>query len=282
MKIIDIINSKRTISFEFFPPKKEEAESVLFDTISQLKKYNPDFVSVTYGAGGSTTEKTVEWIRRTRVDYGLEVMMHLTCIAATGDVIQSVTSELNSIGVKNILALRGDIPQDMNPDEISKEFEYASDLVKFLKKSGDYSVGVACYPEGHVQTRNLDKELEHLKLKQDLGADFAITQLFFVNDYFYRFIEKCEKAGITIPVIAGVMPITNISQVIRFTQMCGVEVPSSIVSAMESKSDEDMFSLGVDYAVKQCECLWKNDVRGIHFYTLNRSGATEEVLKRLF
>ena len=282
MKIIDIINSKRTISFEFFPPKKEEAESVLFDTISQLRKYSPDFVSVTYGAGGSTTEKTVEWIRRTRIDYGLEVMMHLTCIAATGEVIESVTSELDSIGVKNILALRGDIPQDMNPDEISREFAYASDLVKFLKKSGDYSVGVACYPEGHVQTRNIDKELEHLKLKQDLGADFAITQLFFVNDYFYRFVEKCEKAGITMPIIAGVMPITNISQVIRFTQMCGVEVPASIISEMEGKSEDDMFSLGVDYAVKQCECLWKNGARGLHFYTLNRSGATEEVLKRLF
>ncbi|MGE4498580.1 MAG: methylenetetrahydrofolate reductase [NAD(P)H] [Deferribacterales bacterium] len=282
MKIIDIINSKRTISFEIFPPKKEEAESVLFDTISQLKKYNPDFVSVTYGAGGSTTGKTVEWIRRTRVDYGLEVMMHLTCIAATDEVIRSVTAELDSIGVKNILALRGDIPQDMNPEEISREFEYASDLVKFLKKNGDYSVGVACYPEGHVQTKDMDRELEHLKLKQDLGADFAITQLFFVNDYFYRFIEKCEKAGITIPIIAGVMPITNISQVIRFTQMCGVEVPVSIISAMEGKSDEDMFSLGVDYAVGQCADLWKNGVRGIHFYTLNRSGATEEVLKRLF
>ncbi|QAR33625.1 methylenetetrahydrofolate reductase [NAD(P)H] [Geovibrio thiophilus] len=282
MKIIDIINSKRTISFEFFPPKKEEAESVLFDTISQLKKYSPDFVSVTYGAGGSTTEKTVEWIRRTRVDYGLEVMMHLTCVAATCEVIKSVTSELDSIGVKNILALRGDVPLEMNTDEISKEFEYASDLVNFLKKSGDYSVGVACYPEGHVQTKNIDKELEHLKLKQELGADFAITQLFFVNDYFYRFIEKCEKAGITIPIIAGVMPITNISQVIRFTQMCGVEVPVSIISAMEGRSEEDMFSLGVDYAVEQCADLWKNGVRGVHFYTLNRSGATEEVLKRLF
>lgn len=282
MKIIDIINSKRTISFEFFPPKKEEAESVLFDTISQLKKFDPDFVSVTYGAGGSTTEKTVEWIRRTRLNYGLEVMMHLTCIAATGEVIDSVTSELDSIGVKNILALRGDIPQDMNPEDISREFEYASDLVKFLKKNGDYSIGVACYPEGHIQTRNIDKELEHLKLKQDLGADFAITQLFFVNDYFYRFVEKCEKAGITMPIIAGVMPITNISQVIRFTQMCGVEVPASIISEMEGKGEDDMFSLGVDYAVKQCECLWKSGVRGLHFYTLNRSGATEEVLKRLF
>jgi methylenetetrahydrofolate reductase (NADPH) len=282
MKIIDIINSKRTVSFEFFPPKKEEAESVLFETIAQLKKYNPDFVSVTYGAGGSTREKTVEWTKRTKLDYGLEVMMHLTCIAATHESISSVTAELAGIGVKNILALRGDAPQDIPADRLGKVFKHATDLVKYLGETGAYSIGVACYPEGHLETRNIETELEHLKMKQDLGADFAITQLFFVNDYFYRFMEKAEKAGITIPVVAGIMPITNISQVIRFTGMCGVEVPEHVIRKMDGKNEKDMFDIGVDYAVEQCADLWKNNVRGLHFYTLNRSGATEEVLKRLF
>lgn len=281
MKIIDIINSKRTISFEFFPPKKEEGESVLFETVSQLRKYNPDFVSVTYGAGGSTRDKTVEWIRRTRVDYGLEVMMHLTCISASSTSLNDVTAELAPITVKNILALRGDMPQDSD-ESIATEFKYATDLVRFLKASGDYCVGVACYPEGHVEMKDIEKELEYLKLKQDLGADFAITQLFFVNDYFYKFVEKAQKIGITMPIIAGVMPITNIGQVIRFTNMCGVEVPADIIKVMDGKSDEDMFSIGVDYAAKQCADLWQNGVRGLHFYTLNRSNATEEVLKRLF
>jgi methylenetetrahydrofolate reductase (NADPH) len=281
MKIIDIINSKRTISFEFFPPKKEEGESVLFETVSQLRKYNPDFVSVTYGAGGGTRDKTVEWIRRTRIDYGLEVMMHLTCISASSRSISEVTDELAPITVKNILALRGDMPQDSG-ESIATEFTYATDLVRFLKNSGDYCVGVACYPEGHVEMRDIDKEIEYLKLKQDLGADFAITQLFFVNDYFYRFLEKAEKMGVTIPIIAGVMPITNIAQVMRFTGMCGVEVPKDIINIMSGKNDADMFSSGVDYAAQQCADLWKNGVRGLHFYTLNRSNATEEVLKRMF
>lgn len=282
MKIIDIINEKRTVSFEFFPPKKEEAESILFETIEQLKKYNPDFVSVTYGAAGSSTEKTVEWTRRTRLDYELEVMMHLTCVSATGDALKYTLSELDNMKVKNVLALRGDTPKEEEGQKTLSEFEYASDLVKFLKKNGDYCVGVACYPEGHVQSKSIDQDVEYLKLKQDLGADFAITQLFFTNEYFYRFLDKCEKAGVNIPIVAGIMPITNISQVMRFTQMCGVEVPASIIKAMENKNEADMFSLGVDYAVEQCSDLWKNNVSGLHFYTLNRSGATEEVLKRLF
>ncbi|WP_022850302.1 methylenetetrahydrofolate reductase [NAD(P)H] [Limisalsivibrio acetivorans] len=282
MKIIDILKKKRTVSFEFFPPKKEEGESVLFETIEKLKGYDPDFVSVTYGAGGGTRDKTIEWTRSTHIDYGLEAMMHLTCIAATRESIAGIVRQIREIDIENVLALRGDIPLDVPPELCSKVFRNASDLIPYLKEQADLCIGVACYPEGHLETRDIDKEIEHLKLKESLGADFAITQLFFTNDYFYRFMERVRAAGIKMPVIAGIMPITNIKQVMRFTQMCGVEVPKHIIERMENAEEKDMFEIGVDYAAKQSSDLWEQGVEGLHFYTLNRSGATEEVLGRVF
>jgi methylenetetrahydrofolate reductase (NADPH) len=282
MKISEILNKKqRLLSFEFFPPKKIENEAVLFETIEKLKKYKPDFVSVTYGAGGSTREQTVKWIKDIKNNYDLEVMMHLTCIASSKDKIDSIVKELKANNIENILALRGDLPEDMPEEEIFQDFRYASELVSYLKQISDFSLGVAGYPEAHAECKDLEKDVENLKIKVDQGADFIITQLFFDNNYFYNYLDILAKKNINVPVIPGIMPITNLKQVLRFTEMCSVSIPDSIIKKMENKSKEDMYKIGIDYAVKQCEDLLKNNVRGLHFYTLNKSAATEEILSCL-
>jgi len=284
MRIIDILKNKRTVSFEFFPPKLQESESVLFETIKELSDYNPDFVSITYGAGGSTTEKTMEWTRCVKKDHGHHTMMHLTCIAAEHERIDSAIDKLKELKVDNILALRGDLPAEMGTDQLSKEFKYASDLVEYIRnKTGDhFSIGVAGYPETHPEALSPDADIDNLKKKIDAGGDFIITQLFFDNYHFYNYLERVRKAGIDVPVIAGIMPILNISQAERFTQMCGASIPKPLVSKMEGKSAEDQYKIGVEYASKQCGGLWESGVEGLHFYTLNKFRATEAVLDRIF
>jgi methylenetetrahydrofolate reductase (NADPH) len=282
MKISEILNKKEFIvSFEFFPPKKEENEHILFETIEKLKPFNPDFVSITYGAGGSTRDKTAYWTKLIKKDFDINVMMHLTCIAATKSDIDANLSMLEQEGIENILALRGDPPRDFPEDKIKKEFRYAYELVSFIKNRGDFSVGVAGYPEGHIESENLEKDIEHLKQKVDCGADFVVTQLFFDNTYFYDFLDRAAKYNINVPIIPGIMPITNINQVIKFTEMCGATVPETLIKEMIDKSEEDMFKIGVEYAIKQCIDLKKNGVRGLHFYTLNKSEATKLVLEGL-
>jgi methylenetetrahydrofolate reductase (NADPH) len=282
MKIKDILkNKKRLLSFEFFPPKKVENEAVLFETIESLKQYNPDFVSVTYGAGGSTRDQTVKWIKDIKYKYNLEVMMHLTCIGSSKNRILSIVKELKDNHIENILALRGDLPEGMPEEEIFKDFKYASELVEYLKNISDFSIGVAGYPEAHAESRSLEEDIENLKIKVDKGGDFIVTQLFFDNNYFYDYMDKLEKHNISVPVIPGIMPITNLKQVLRFTEMCAVKVPVSIIDKMKNKSADDMLKIGIDYAVKQCEDLMNKGVRGLHFYTLNKSKTTEEILKKL-
>ncbi len=282
MKIGILLNQKkRLLSFEFFPPKKQENEQILFDTIKRLKNYNPDFVSVTYGAGGSTRDKTLNWTKIIKDEYGLNVMMHLTCIASNKQKISDIADFLIENQIDNVLALRGDIPQDEEPEFIENELKYANELVELLAEYNKFSIGVAGYPEGHAEAPSIDKDIENLKKKVDAGADFIITQLFFDNNYFFNYLELLEKNNIKIPVIAGIMPITNIKQVLRFTQMCAVTVPDEIINEMEGKSNEDMLKIGIYYAIEQCNELIKNNVKGLHFYTLNKSVATEEILKNI-
>lgn len=283
MKISEIIKNKRPVSFEFFPPKKQESEQVLFNTIKELRKYNPDFVSVTFGAGGTTTEKTLEWTRCIKQDYSLNVMMHLTCVGAGLSNIDSIMDKLTEMKVDNILALRGDLPEDVPADSVCKDFAYASDLVKYIKnKGGDkFSIGIAGYPEKHPEARSMAADIDSLKRKVDEGADFIITQLFFDNFYFYNYLEKVRAAGITIPVIAGIMPIVNISQAVRFTQMCGATIPKPLLAKMEDMSVEDQFKTGIEFASKQSGGLWASGVDGLHFYTLNKHGATEQILNSI-
>jgi len=281
MKIIDIIKNKKTTSFEFFPPKKEEGEQVLFETIESLKCRKPDYTSVTYGAGGSSRDKTIEWVRSIYKDYGLEVMMHLTCVMADKAGIKEIVDQVRGLGVQNILALRGDVPEGETLDSITSDFKYAVDLVRYLREWDDLCIGVAGYPECHLEAKNMDDDLVNLKAKIDAGGDFVITQLFFDNSFFYEYVDKLKAMGVDVPVIAGIMPITNISQAIRFTDMCGVHIPEVVIKMMDGKSKEDMYKIGIEYAVKQCEDLKANGVDGLHFYTLNKSKATEEILEAL-
>lgn len=279
MRIAGLLAEKKTtLSFEFFPPKKQEMESVLFETIGCLSKYNPDFVSITYGAGGSTRDKTLDWTRSLKNDYNLNVMMHLTCIAQTAQSVDEILAVLKAEGVDNILALRGDLPSDMAGGHCM-DFAHASDLIAHVSgRNQSFSIGCAGYPEGHIEAPSLDHDVEMVKRKVDAGAEFIITQLFFDNNYFYNFLDKLEKTGVRVPVVAGIMPITNIQQVLRFTGMCGSTVPNRIVQDMYNKSEEDMLRIGVEYASAQCIHLIETGVSGIHFYTLNRSSATELVL----
>ncbi len=280
MKISEILKKKpMTLSFEFFPPRKIENEKGLFDTIGVLSEYNPDFVSITYGAGGSTRDKTIEWTLKMKNEYGLNPMMHLTCIASTKKSIDEIIEKLKEGRVDNILALRGDLPEGF--DRSRMEFQYAYQLVEYLKSKGDFSIGVAGYPEGHPESESLERDIEYLKIKIDAGGEFIITQLFFDNSKFFDFLERLNRHGVNVPVIAGIMPILNLSQMRRFVDMCGASVPEFLIKSMESKSKEDMYKIGVDYAVKQCSELIENGVRGLHFYTLNKFNATKDILDRL-
>jgi len=277
LKISEILaNNKPSLSFEFFPPKNPESESVLDETVEKLRRFNPDFVSVTYGAGGSTKEKSLRWTTSIQEKYGLNVMMHLTCIASSRRDIQAVCRRLRMEGIDNILALRGDPPRDLPGYRIQKDFKFAYELVEYLREADGFSIGVAGYPEGHVEAVSVDRDIENLKRKVDAGADFIITQLFFDNRYFFDFMDRATGARIEIPVIPGIMPITNLGQVQRFTEMCGATVPWEIKNRIDNS--EDIFRVGVDHAIKQCNELLDFGVSGLHFYTLNRNRATEKIL----
>ncbi len=280
MKISEIFKQKKgTLSFEFFPPKKVENEHTLFNTIEVLKKYNPDFVSITYGAGGSSQDKTIEWTLKIKKQYGLNPMMHLTCITATREFIDKIVDTLKANNIDNILALRGDLPEGF--DKSKMEFGYAYQLVGYLKGKKGFSIGVAGYPEGHPESPSLGKDVEYLKMKIDAGGDFIITQLFFDNRKFFDFLDRVNKFGINVPVVAGIMPVLNLKQVSRFTDMCGATVPLELLSKLDGKSNDDAYKIGVEYAVKQCQELIDNGVKGLHFYTLNKFNATEDILKAL-
>lgn len=282
MFIPDILKNKKTsLSFEFFPPKNLDLESVLFETIESLKGEGADFASVTFGAGGSNAGKTLEWINRIKSLCGIETMMHLTCVGFNKAQLNDTLTELKLSGVHNILALRGDMPANGSIDRSKMDFAHASDLVKYLADDGDFSIGVAGYPECHPESLSEKDDMAMLKVKVDAGADFIITQLFFDNDCFYRFRDNALKSGIELPLVAGIMPIVSAAQVIRFTQVCKAGLPSQLLNKIEGKPDDYVINIGIDYAAKQCEELIKNGVNGVHFYTLNRSVATKRVLDRI-
>ncbi len=280
MKISEILKEKnRTISFEFFPPKKIENEQTLFNTIEILKDYKPDFVSITYGAGGSTKDKTLEWTLKLKNEYSLNPMMHLTCVTSTKSSIDGIVDALLKGNIDNILALRGDLPQGVKDNKM--EFKYAYQLVEYLKTKGKFSIGVAGYPEGHPESKTLEEDIEHLKMKIDAGGQFIITQLFFDNAHFFSFLDRLEKHKIDAPVLAGIMPVLNISQMQRFVDMCQASIPKKLSENLSGKSKEDMYKIGVEYAITQCEELIENGVKGLHFYTLNKYNATKDILEAL-
>jgi methylenetetrahydrofolate reductase (NADPH) len=286
MKIVSAFSSPRkTISFEFFPPKDDAGVVALFQTLGDLVAYRPDFVSVTYGAMGSTRGLTVELVRRIHRELGLLAMAHLTCVGSSKEELLGVLSELREAGVENVLALRGDPPQgDASFFEAHGGFKHADELVHFIKGNGfSFCLGGACYPETHPEATSAASDLEHLKRKVDSGVDFLITQLFFDNVDYFRFRERLERAQIRVPVVAGLMPVTNVAQVKRFTQLCGARVPDDLLRRLEACEDDraKVRAIGVEHTTKQAEGLLREGAPGLHFYTLNRSLATREILENL-
>lgn len=285
MKIAEkLVSGVPSFSFEFFPPKDEDGMLRLFETIQELRDYNPSYVSVTYGAGGSTRRLTVDLVKRIKGEIGLETMAHLTCVGASREQIGEVLDELSAGGVENVLALRGDPPKGETAFVATDGgFRYASELVAFVKSGYPFCVAAACYPEGHPEAPGFDADLNHLKQKVDAGVDVLVTQLFFDNRDYFRFVQSARDAGISIPILAGIMPITNYSQVKRFTAMCGATIPPELRKALDATDGEpdQVSALGVAHATEQCRGLIAGGAPGIHFYTLNRSNATRKVLEAL-
>ncbi len=279
MKISEIFKNKTPISFEIFPPKGDLSVETLRDTLSSLKKLNPDFISVTYSAGGTgNSAKTVELASVVKNEFGIESMAHLTCINSDRQTVRKVVSDIKNAGIENVLALRGDIIEGNEPTD----FKTAADLIEEIKDE-PLCIGAACYPEGHVACQSVEKDIEYLKVKQDKGASFFVSQLFFENRSFYDFIEKTKRAGITVPITAGIMPMLSKSQVSRMIFMCGASLPSEIIRIL-NKYENDEISLkkaGIEYAASQARDLISNGVDGVHLYTMNKPEIASGIMERI-
>ncbi len=270
MKIEAIFEKKKPIlSFEIFPPKKEAALKNLDDTLGALSQLKPDFVSVTFGAGGtSINNQTVEIARKIKENYQIEALAHLTCINHTQGEIELLLQELKGAGIQNILALRGDVNPEIAPKE---DFKYASDLVAYIKAHGEFGISGACYPEGHVESANEVEDTLHLKKKVDAGVGHLISQLFFDNEAFYTFQKNAKLAGIHVPIQAGIMPVINKAQIEKMVSLCGASLPSKFTKIIGKYGDnkEALFDAGIAYAINQIVDLLAHDVDGIHLYTMN-------------
>ena len=274
------------ISFEFFPPKTDEGDkSLLEKTIPALMQLNPDYCSVTYGAGGTTRDKTIQIVDRIQKDYDLTTMMHLTCVGSTRQELADVVADAKARGVKNILALRGDPPTGTGEWTATEGgFTYSSELVAFLRAEGGLNIGTAGFPEGHIaQTLGKHADWEFLAQKVHNGADFIVTQLFFDNEDFFEFRDYLtKKLGVNVPIIPGVLPVLSAKQTLKFVELCGAKLPPSFVSKLASlPDDEAVIEYGIEYATRQCEALLKSGVPGIHFYTLNKVRSTEAIVRNL-
>ena len=284
MKIKEILKTTRPISLEFFPPKTAEGIPGVFRAIDRLKAFCPDFVSVTYGAGGSTRAFTEEITTRIKNEADLEVMAHLTCVGQSKDAVHRVLERLDNAGVQNIIALRGDPPRgesEFLPAEGG--FSHATDLIAHVREHFSFGIAAACYPEGHTESPDLDTDLAHTKLKIHNGAEFLITQLFYDNDDFFGFMDRVRSAGIDVPIIPGVLPILSTGQIRRFTALCGARIPASLDKQLDKFANDDdaVRDLGVEYATNQVRELWDAGVPGIHFYVLNRSYSVSKILANL-
>lgn len=286
MKIRNRLNpSNPCFSFEFFPPKTEDGEKGLLHAIGDLVALEPGFVSVTYGAGGSTRRRTVDLVSEIKRSTGIEVMAHLTCVGHSQDEIRQILDQLSEARIENLLALRGDAPQGTGPFATSPGgFTYASELVSFVREHDyPFCMGGACYPEGHVENPSREDDLRRLKTKVDEGLDFVITQLFFDNAFYFDFVERARRIGVNVPIVPGIMPITNYEQLQRFVRMCGATVPMRLSLQLDKVKDDPaaVMQLGVAHATVQCMELLQRGVPGIHFYTLNKSPATRMIVSAL-
>ncbi|MDB6055964.1 MAG: Methylenetetrahydrofolate reductase [Verrucomicrobiales bacterium] len=278
--------SRPVISFEFFPPKTEEGDKTLLGkTVPELLSARPDFCSVTYGAGGSTREKTLSIAERIQNEHHLTTMAHLTCVNATSDEIGSVLSEAEKRGIRNVLALRGDSPGGGEFVKTAGGFEFSAQLIQFIRRRGGFCIGTAGFPEGHIACKD-GKEVDWQRLKEkiDCGADFVVTQLFYDNEDFYRFREHLvKKLGVTVPICAGILPVLSITQIKRFAALCGARIPADMENSLTTLAadEEGSINYGIEYATRQCGDLAKNGVCGFHFYTLNKTRSTLATVRNL-
>lgn len=281
-KLEEVVLNKREInvSFEFFPPKNDEMEERLWQAISNLKNLKPNFVSVTYGAGGSTRERTHQTIKRIIDETDLKPASHLTCVAASKDEVHEILRNYWEIGVRHIVALRGDMPASSPNYQLHPDgYKYANELVAGIKKIANFEISVAGYPENHPEAKSIEEDIDNLKRKVDAGADRIITQFFFDSDVYFRFVERCRKAGITIPIVPGILPVSNVKQTKHFAKMCGAKIPKwmdEIFTGLDEKQDTRQLIAGV-VAVELCRILHDGGVDDFHFYTLNRSELTSAI-----
>jgi methylenetetrahydrofolate reductase (NADPH) len=282
MRIAEIFEQRRpAFSFEFFPPKTEDGQATLESTLAVLKDDRPDYVSMTYGAGGATRDRTVELTRWIKNDLGIEAMAHLSCVGEPTERLLEILGQIEAAGVENVLALRGDPPRgetEWTPHPGG--LHYSVELIRLIRERFDFCVGAACFPEVHPDAPDRESDINYARAKQEAGAGFLITQLFFDNELYFEFVEDARAAGISVPIIPGIMPITNFGQIKRFTEMCGASIPDELESELNGRADdpEAVAELGVAYATLQCSDLLARGAPGIHFYTLNRSPATRAIL----
>lgn len=285
MRIDEILTTRRpSFSFEFFPPKSDEGVQALVETAAALRPLDPAYVSVTYGAGGTSRAKTLEVVQTIKRDLGIEAMAHLTCIDSAVHELRDVLHQIADAGIENVLALRGDPPRGQSTFRAAPGgLAHGSQLVSLVKAEIGACVGGACYPEKHIEAPDSATDLRHLRCKVEAGASFLITQLFFDNEYYFAFVTRARRAGIDVPIIPGIMPITNIDQVKRFTTMCGATIPPRLMAELDARRDqpEAVLDLGVAYATLQCVDLLARGVPAIHFYTLNKSPASRAVVSAL-
>lgn len=276
MKLREIYSTNKTvISFEVFPPKSDTNN--LLQEIKILEKYNPSFISLTYGAGGNEN-KSLELLKQIK-NTGASIMPHFTCITSNKANIEIEIQHLSTLDVENILALRGDIPE--NFDIQNQDFKHANELVEFIKNNTNFSIGVAGYPEGHIESPDLDADIKFLKQKVDAGADVIFTQLFFDNNKYYDFIERIRKAGINVPVAAGIMPISSKKQITKMLSMAKISIPNNLRQQLTKYKGSDLIKFGIDFATEQCAELINNKVNGLHFFTLNKAHSTDKIINNI-
>lgn len=281
MKIKDILSQgKPTLSFEVFPPKTEDKYESVEQAAMEIAKIKPAFMSVTYGAGGGTSRYTVDIAATLQEQCGVTPLAHLTCVSSTREKVRSVLAELEEKKIENVLALRGDIPADGN---VAMDYRYASELIAEIKQAGDFCIGAACYPEGHVESVNKTADIAHLKEKVEAGCDFVTTQMFFDNNILYNYLYRIRETGVTVPVVAGIMPVTNVNQIKRICAMSGTYLPSRFQAIVDRFGDHPaaMKQAGIAYATEQIIDLIANGVNGIHVYSMNKPDVAARIRESL-
>lgn len=284
MSIKALLESKKnTFSFEVFPPKKDKSLEGIYKTIGELKSLKPDFISVTYGAMGSSKDQTVEIASKIKNDYNIESIAHLTCITSSRQELETTLRDLKKDGIDNVLALRGDIPQNFDFSQLKDNYRYASQLIEHIRRTESMTIGAACYPEGHIEARSLATDIENVKRKVNLGADFLITQLFFDNELFYDYYNKLQQKGIDIPIIAGVLPVLYKNQTSKIVELSGCHFPNKFTRILD-RYQYDPLALkeaGTAYATEQIIDLLSWGIKGIHLYTMNKSDTAKKIMESI-